>query len=338
MDSPTEHEVLTRRPAQLLPPWPSSRAPALALRDALLIVCLPLWTMIAWSVPPRLWRRVCRPWARLSVRLHRARSDRQRRRLRALFGSGGLDGLDRLASTIVENHHLTHLQILRCHRIGGWRPRIDFTGREHLLRALDAGKGAILWVMPFCSAALVTKMAFAEQGLRVSHLSRLEHGFSPSRIGARFLNPIWTSVEERYLAERLVMSREDSVSALHALVRRLRANQLVSISVSLQGGRTYAVPLLNAALCVADGAPALAYRTGAALLPVFTVCTGEDAFATVVEPALAGAAHPDRETAVQALLAGYAAVLERYLVRWPDQFAGFESLILPLAEREESDQ
>jgi lauroyl/myristoyl acyltransferase len=308
----------------------SQRAPALAGRDLLVIVRLPLMTMIAWGVPPRLWLRVCRPWARLTIRLHRARSTQQRQRLRTLFGPRWFHDVDRLAAAIVENHHLTTLQLLRCYRLGGWRPHIDFAGREHVTRALDAGKGAILWVSPSCSSTLVTKMAFAQQGFQVSHLSRRAHGFSGSRIGARVLNPIWTSVEERYLAERLVMSAEESAGALRALVRRVRANQLVSITVAALGQRTYAVPVLSGALCVADGAPVLAYRTGAALLPVFSVCTGDDTFATVVEPPLTAAAHLDRHNAVQALFAGYAAVLERYLVRWPEQFAGFESMTLPL--------
>jgi hypothetical protein len=80
---------------------------------------------------------------------------------------------------------------------------------------------------------------------------------------------------------------------------------------------------LNGAVCVAGGAPALARRTGAALLPVFTVQTGEDTFATVVEPPLTAAANLDHRSAVQALLTAYAAVLESYLKRWPDQFTRF---------------
>lgn len=323
--------------ADLLGHWPTLRAPRLAARDLLLIARLPLMTVIAWSVPPRRWRSICRPWARLSIRLHRARSARQRQRLRTLLGPERSHDSDRLATAIVESHHLLHLQVLRCHRVGGWRPHIDFAGREHVTQALEAGKGAILWVSPSWSSSLVTKMAFAQQGFRVSHLSRGQHGFSGSRIGAQVLNPVWTSVEDRYLAERVVMSDKDPAGALLALARRVRANQLVSITVAALGQRMHAVPVLRGALCIADGAPLLAYRTGAALLPVFTVWTGEDAFTTVVEPPLS-AAHPDRQTAVQALFAGYASVLERYLVRWPDQFAGVESMSLPAPQGMQSPQ
>jgi hypothetical protein len=55
----------------------------------------------------------------------------------------------------------------------------DFIGTEHLTRS-DAGNGASCGaaVRP---AALVTKMAFARQGWRVSHLSGAEHGLAEQR-------------------------------------------------------------------------------------------------------------------------------------------------------------
>jgi lauroyl/myristoyl acyltransferase len=128
------------------------------------------------------------------------------------------------------------------------------------------------------------------------------------------------------------MSADESAGALSALVQRVRANRLVSITVAPLGRRTHAAALSYGALWLADGAPLLAHRTGAALLPVFTVCTGNDAFATVVEPPLTAAPHLDRPSAVRALSAGYAAVLERYLERWPDQFAALESITLTSPE------
>lgn len=298
------------------------------VRDVLVTARLAILAALAWSLPPRWWAAVCRPWARLSVRLHSARTARQRERLRALFGPMTVNDADRLSASIVEAHHLSQLQLLRCHRIGGWRPHIDFVGRDHVTRALEAGKGAILWVSPTSYAMLVTKMALAREGFEVSHLSREQHGFSASRLGMRLLNPILTSVEERYLKERLVMSAEDSARALVALVQRLRSNQLVSMTVGPLGHRTHAVPLENGALWMAEGAPVLAFRTGAALLPVFTVRTADDSFATVVEPPLSTAPNLDRAAAVQASLAGYVAVLERYLARWPEQFAVLESITL----------
>jgi lauroyl/myristoyl acyltransferase len=305
--------------------------PLLAAADVALLARLPLMTILAWCLPPRAWWRLCRPWARLSLRLHPARSARQRRRLGALFGTNPGRDLDRLAAAVIEGHNRMLLQLLRCHRPGGWRPRVELSGGEHVRRALAAGKGAVLWITPSWSSTLVTKIAFAQEGFRVSHLSRVQHGFSASRLGMRALNPIWTSIEERHLEERLVLSAENPAAALSALVSRVRANRLVSITVAPQGRRAYAVPVLNAAVWVAQGAPVLAYRSGAALLPVFAVSTGEDAFVNVVEPALSVAAGLDRGDAVRALFAAYAAVLEKYLLRWPEQFAAMESVTLPAA-------
>ena len=45
---------------------------------------------------------------------------------------------------------------------------------------------------------------------RRAHLSRYSHGYSPTRLGARWLNPVRTGVEARYLAERIVVGPEGS--------------------------------------------------------------------------------------------------------------------------------
>ena len=167
---------------------------------------------------------------------------------------------------------------------------------------------------------LLTKVALHGAGFEVSHLSRFAHGFSGTRFGERVLNPIRTSVERRYLAERLVMGRDGSVGALRGLARRLRANRVVSMSAIGWAHQLYRIPFLNGSVQMAGGAPALALQSGAALLPVLTGRDGESAWLTVIEPPLVR--HDDwaRDDAIKRLLLQYAALLEYYVTRWPDQF------------------
>jgi lauroyl/myristoyl acyltransferase len=218
------------------------------------------------------------------------------------------------------NIYHERLQLLRCYRPFGQQSQVQLEGREHLETALEAGKGAILWLGPFVFSDLLTKIALHTAGVRVSHLSRSVHGFSATRFGERVLNPIRTVVERRHLEERLVIGHHGSVATLRELSRRLRNNRVVSVSAIGMAQQLYRIPFLSGSVQMAGGAPALAVQTGAALLPVFTGRDNGGKWLTIIEPPLTRRADWPREEAVTRLLLQYAALLEYYVTRWPDQF------------------
>jgi lauroyl/myristoyl acyltransferase len=174
------------------------------------------------------------------------------------------------------------------------------------------------------SSGLVAKIALHRAGFLITHLSRNEHGWGGSRFARAVLNPIVTRVEERHVAERLVMSPDDSFHALRTLVRRVRENNLVSMTVGSGGPHSYAVPLLNGTLRVADGAPVLARNTGAALLPVFTERREDGAYTVTVEKPLRISVDEDRSEAARAAVVELAKRLEPYVIARPDQYPAWD--------------
>jgi hypothetical protein len=128
----------------------------------------------------------------------------------------------------------------------------------------------VLWIANFSFNALAAKMAFAKAGFEVFHVSRPEHGFTKSRFGIRFLNPIRIGAELKYAAGRIVIDRANPAASMHEARRLLRTNKFVSITAGAWEGEL----LVNArigqsTLEVAGGAPRLAKISGAPLLPVF---------------------------------------------------------------------
>jgi lauroyl/myristoyl acyltransferase len=208
----------------------------------------------------------------------------------------------------------------------GWRPALQLIGCEHLERALADGRGAILWQPPLAFSGLLAKMALWEAGFRCSHLSRVDHGISRSHLGALTLNRLFVGAEERYLAERLVMAPGRSFSALKELRLRVEQGALVSITAGSQGRRCADVAFLGGTLRLADGPPALALATGAPLHPVFTVRAEDGTFLVMIEPPLRVPAQLARPQAIGAMLAELSARFERCVLRWPDQFGGWEQL------------
>ncbi len=289
-------------------------------RDLVLVGSLSGLAILAWCLPERYWDRLCRglvriqPWRNRGERLVRFGY------AAALAGRRPGPTADACARAHLANVYRERLHLLACHRPAGQptRPRLD--GRAHLEAAIGEGKGVILWVGPFLFSDLLTKVALHDAGFAVSHLSRFSHGFSGSRVGERLLNPIRTSVERRYLAERPVIGREGSVAALRELSRRLRANRVVSMSAIGMANQLYRVPFMNGSVQMARGAPSLAIQTGAPLLPVFTGREPDGDWLTVIEPPLVRRDAWTRDEAVKRLLLQYAALLEYYVTRWPDQF------------------
>lgn len=236
----------------------------------------------------------------------RGKSAAARARLSARLLDGWAPAADAqlISRTLAGRIHHARMQVLRCHRFGTWKPAVKLIGGEHVERALSAGKGAVLWVAPFVYSDLMTKVACHQRGLLTTHLSRRDHPISGTRLGTKLLNPIWTSIERRYIAERVVMAPGQTAAALRELVRRVRANQLISITaVAASGQKTYSARFLNGKLRVAGGAPSLAQRSGAALLPVFTILDAEGAFVTTIHPSIRAPDGLDADAAMQHVVA-----------------------------------
>jgi lauroyl/myristoyl acyltransferase len=218
------------------------------------------------------------------------------------------------------------MQILALHRPGRqWRPVIRLRGFEHLDAALAGGAGAILWTSDFLYRPLIMPLALREAGFRGPvHLSRPEHGFSASPFAVKVLNPLWCAVENRHLTERVVIENNDASSALRRLRERLARNRIVSITVAETGRRTAEVRFLNGTLRLATGPVHLAYSTGAALLPVFAVRAADGAYEVTLGPALP--VEKDGAPAYAAAVRAYAAMLEPFVRRYPDQWNGWLAL------------
>jgi lauroyl/myristoyl acyltransferase len=298
---------------------------------------------IAWLLPERTWRPLGHA---LSVAIARLWPAVTRARVselaEALEGSSIERSPDDLRLAILDGYMEERLQILCAHRPGGWHPRLRLLGRAHLETALMRGHGAILWAAPLSYADLVIKMALAQAGFAVSHLSTFARGFSPnacvqhsqSRFAMRVLSPLRTRIEDRHLRERIALSPEGSLAYARQLERRLRANGIVSIRAGDGGHRTVATPFLTGSLRLATGAPSLAVTSGASLLPVLVSRVAAGVYDVIIEPSLTDAreaigtrAHPGgRHELIDELSRRYARILEQHVLRHPELWSGWYAL------------
>jgi lauroyl/myristoyl acyltransferase len=300
--------------------------PRVALRALAAAITLAGFGAAAWTLPARYWGRFCAALAATTEVGFASKRRKEENSLSPLILE--LIGTSRRLAvrSFAARSYEQYMQYLAVYRPGGWKPRFNYHGREHIDAALAAGRGAIIWNSELIGASLMTKMALHHAGYRVTHLSRPDHGagMMPFRVG--WFAPIVTRAETRFLRERLVIQDDKPEPAMRQLLSRLKQNAVVSIAVGTQGRQVVRAPILGGYMKIATGPANLSRLSQAPLLPVFTIRRASDEFDVYIEAPLVLRADLPREAALLALATDYTALLESYVKRFPDVWANWRAV------------
>ena len=233
---------------------------------------------------------------------------------------------EKIAAEIMGSYVERQLPYLRAYRPGGWQPPIKVLGLSHIDAALAEKRGTVLWDSHFAFASLVTKIGLWRSGLKVSHLSHPRHGYSSTRFGMRFLNPILTRIERSYLDDRVMLGMTESKEALEHLGKTLERGGVVSVRAGAAANRPLTPPFFDGKLVLGPGAPLLAHKTGAVLLPVFTRRDGKGGFVVRIDAPLDLPASAPRSEALPVAAASYAKRLEPEVLQAPGEWIGWAEL------------
>lgn len=299
---------------------PRAAYEALLTRDdaARGLALLALW-LPAWFLPERLWERPAAAVAALASGARPGARRWQVGQIEAVAAGGGrLPAAAEIRAGVAASGVLRMLLYLRELRPGGWRPRLELTGRDRLEHALARGRGALLWVAPCIWSALVVKKALYGAGFGLVHVGSFTHGPAVGRIGRRTLNSAYRRIEGRYVERRLDLAPDTGLRVARAAQAHLERGGLLSVGQhGALGSRIVACPFLGAALPISTGAPSLALATGAPLLPVLTRRRGPGDFEVVVDPPLEPRRACTRREAVDDLACRFAARIASESVERP---------------------
>ena len=295
--------------------------PVVSAQDLGVFFSLPFMVAVSWLTSEPTWRSIANRAAPFASAMLSRNQIALSNRIREFAGQRQLPlAPEDAALQIVANEIEAAFQVVRDHSPVEWRPDICIDGEEHLIAALSRGKGVILWVSHFSFASLMTKMGLHRKGYLLNHLSRQEHGFSPTHLGIHVLNPVCTMTERRYLASRIVMPEKNPGTVLEDLASLLHTNQVVSITVRSNSNQPVEAAFLDGTLRVAPGAPVLARNTDAALLPVFTKRIDGCRYCVRVDKPIDLSAAPTRREAVISAVNEYTGRLEDEVLEHPGQW------------------
>jgi lauroyl/myristoyl acyltransferase len=185
---------------------------------------------------------------------------------------------------------------------------ITVHGVEHLDNALKAGKGAILISGHMGNFSLVAQLAAA----RNYHVSVVAEDIEPPK-----LYDYVSTLRGHFGIKMLKMGS----SQIRTIYKLLRNNEVLMLAVDrdvTDDGNP--VPFFDAPADMPQGAVALALRTGAALVPGYTMRLPDNTSVVIVEEPIELERTGDREEDVRVNMRKVAQILEKYILKAPDQW------------------
>ena len=209
-------------------------------------------------------------------------------------------------------------------RPGGWEPEIEIAGAEHVSAALERGRGIVLLgrdlqLQPSRRQDGLPPPWAAGQPFQSSHARLLRHQLRHplSQRQSAGSSRIATSASALSLrsARRLTLCGE--------CARASRTTECVSFTVGDRGRHTASARFLNARLVLATGPLAMAWTTGATVLPVFTLRKEPGQFEVTIGEPIKLKENADGEVDYAAAMQDYADRVIPYALRDPGQWRGW---------------
>ncbi len=287
--------------------------------DVRIALKLALSAMVAVVFPRPLWL-----WAsRHCARLHVAAEKTNYSAITETLNAQGIEiSHTELALDLHSRRYLEVIETVSEYLGYSGEKNVIVEGVANVTRALESGRGVILWHSTFCGAATFEKRGYRVGGLSVTHLRSHSHPFSSTAFGLRFLNPVMTRVENQYLEDLVVLAPGGGRGALQQLTQALKNNQVISVTAIGSGKTPIEVPFLGGWLKLARGVPLLAFSTGAVVIPnMVSIHSGPKYVVEFEEPLEVDPGLSESEFH-QAMIEAYAARMEPRVRTQPGSWRG----------------
>lgn len=243
--------------------------------------------------------------------------------LRAAFPEKDARQITALARSVFQNFGRTAAEFLRARHLSAEAVAalMELQGIEHVDRALQAGKGALLITAHFGNWELMARY-LSDRGYRLSVVARDAN------------DPRTTEIVNEIRRENgyQVFSRGNAAKFILGCLRR---NELVGILPDQNAGDVFL--RFFGRECGSVVGPAIIHlRTGAPLIPIFCVRLPGDRHRIEVHPPITTTPTGDTETDAKAIMEEVHAAIERQVRRYPDQWLWFHDRWKSGRRREEA--
>jgi lauroyl/myristoyl acyltransferase len=216
--------------------------------------------------------------------------------------------------------------------------QMDLRGLRHLQKALEDGKGVILWESSYFGRRALAKQILHEHGYAIHQVHAANHllgGFMPGRSSATWIRdhvfkPFLEKGEKQFVSEIIYLPESDSLTFTRVLLNQLKQNDIVC----MPGGGMYArkfIPtkFLGQPISFSTGIISLTKISGAPLLPMFCIQENNDKIGLIIESPISMESNADREHSIENGVNQYVSLLESYIRKYPEQYRSWHFFRLP---------
>jgi len=306
----------------------ANELPFLTARDAAAVPGLLLAGAASRFLPARAWPILSRSLALVLLRTVTGKSGTPQSlgdHIRRLVGDRALPVAPhriRLAQATIHIESFFHM--FAAGRDPSFGRSIRLEGREHLDRALAAGRGAVLHLATFQRVTQFS--ALPAHGYHACRITDETHGyFLTSAFGVRRLHPLQVRLEQGDQVERIV-AKAGSLSHLRVAMRQLRQNRPVIFRIlhrSLVPGLTniMEVPFLDGSFAISATPLRVAVESRAPVIPMYPVRAEDGEPVVIFGAPLTDHGATGRREQVAAMARDQAVGLEKMVLRFPEQWA-----------------
>lgn len=247
--------------------------------------------------------------------------------LSALGGDLTSEDAGSVAGWVIKRHYIEHVEFYKFASLTADNidEHIVFEGMEHLENGLKSGKGVVLVHMHFGSK----QFPLVALGLK---------DYPVSQVGYRDSDAEDYSFIHKNVHLRIRMKIEAGFKCRHVHLGKslrpaydaLKNNQILMITGDGVGGIRGAgesyipVSFLGKTMMFPQGPARMAYKTGAAIIPMFCVDRGDGTYKAIIEQEIVQQRTDDRAADVLANTKAYVNVFERYVREYPDHWMFWE--------------
>lgn len=200
-----------------------------------------------------------------------------------------------------------------------WPVTTEVVNAHHITEAQEGGCGVVLWGTSFCGT-LFPKIALSRAGISLTQLSLFDHGRSHlgTLVGRNITQPMYCRPENQYLSERIVIPDSAKRSYLYRIGEILQNNGCIWIAChGARNQRNLTVKMLGQTAELPAGAPTIAMRHNAALIPAHTRRLGRFHYQVTLGPPVSLDIGGNRREAVQCIVQDYADLLSARILEEP---------------------
>lgn len=216
--------------------------------------------------------------------------------------------------------------------------QLDIRGVEHLRRAIDNGKGAILWESSHFGRRVLAKRILCQKGFAVHQIHGENHmggfpndGSFASWTREHFIRRFFENCESAFVREIIYITSSQSLAFSKILLKLLKQNGIICISADAGRGHKFIpVRFLGRTEFFPTGMVSLAKLSGATILPLFCIRENGTTPGLIIEPPICLEMDVDRESNLEKTVIQYASLLESYIMKYPEQYRDWHSLRSPL--------